>query len=190
MVFSLFALSSYGQHRLEIRASNNITGLPFSSYPALFYSNFHPGIDAGIQHRINTNAKHQWAVSGNIGLFYHRFIQTGIKIYPSLDYAYAIGSKWKLKASLDLGYIMAINNVAVLELQDDGNYESRALNKVRSQFMLGWRIGASYCPSGDSYGMAYTLAFGSFLQGPYVSGYVPLLPYNTFSLGIDMPINL
>ena len=190
LVFSLFALSSFGQHRMEIRASNNITGLPFSSYPALFYSNFHPGIDAGIQHRINTNEKHQWAVSGNIGLFYHRFIQTGIKIYPSLDYAFAIGSKWKLKASLDLGYLMAINNVAVLELQDDGNYESRALNKVRSQFMLGWRIGASYCPSGDPYGMAYTLAFGSFLQGPYVSGYVPLLPYNTFSLGIDMPINL
>ena len=73
LFISLFTFSSYGQHRMEIRASNNITGLPFSSYPALFYSNVHPGIDLGIQHRINSSEKHQWAVSGNIGLFYHRF---------------------------------------------------------------------------------------------------------------------
>lgn len=190
LVFSLLALNSYGQHRLELRLSNNVTGMPLSAYPSLFYSNFHPGLDAGIQHRLNSSEKHQWAVSGNLGLFYHRFIQTGVKIYPGLDYAYVLNPHWKIEASLDLGYIMAFNNVAVLELQDDGNYESQTLGRMRSQFMVGWRIGASYTPSADPYGISYTMAFGTFLQGPYVSGYVPLLPYNSFSLGIDMPINL
>jgi hypothetical protein len=191
LILTLFACSTYAQKTsIGIRLSNNITGLPVSTYPSLFYSNFHPGIDFSLKHRINENEKHQWSLSGNVGLFYHHFIQTGIKIYPSIDYALAFNSKWKLNASVDLGYLLAINNVAVLELQDDGNYESNALLKSRSQFMLGWRIGASYTPSGEADGTSYSLAFGTFLQGPYVSGYVPLLPYNSFALGIEIPFNL
>jgi hypothetical protein len=191
LILTLFACSTYAQKTIiGIRLSNNITGLPVSTYPSLFYSNFHPGIDFSLKHRINENEKHQWSLSGNVGLFYHHFIQTGIKIYPSIDYALAFNSKWKLNASVDLGYLLAINNVAVLELKDDGNYESNALLKSRSQFMLGWRIGASYTPSGEADGTSYSLAFGTFLQGPYVSGYVPLLPYNSFALGIEIPFNL
>ena len=191
LIFTLFSCVIYAQKTsIGIRLSNNVTGLPVSTYPALFYSNFHPGIDLSLKHRINESEKHQWSLSGNVGLFYHRFIQTGIKIYPSLDYALAFNSKWKLNASLDLGYLLAFNNVAVLELQEGGDYEARTSLKARSQFMVGWRIGASYTPSGKGDGTCYSLAFGTFLQGPYVSGYVPLLPYNSFTVGMERPLNL
>jgi hypothetical protein len=33
------------------------------------------------------------------------------------------------------------------------------------------------------------MTLGTFLQGPYVKGYVPLLPYNSFMLGVMLPIN-
>ena len=177
-------------YQLGIRLSNNVTGLPVSSYPSLFYSNLNPGAEIGLSRQFNTNQKHQWHLSGNIGFFYHRFIQTGIKIYPSIHYHYQVNPKFKIESSIDLGYLMAINNVAVLELGEDGFYENKPLNKARSQFMAGFRIGASYHPSGDPAGIAYTCAFGTFMQGPYVSGYVPLLPYNTFSVGLELPIDL
>jgi hypothetical protein len=175
---------------LQIRLSNNITGLPVSSYPDLFTSNFHPGIDVGLSYPLNENPKHQISASGNIGFFYHRFIQTGIKLYPSFDYTFVPNTKWNFFFSLDLGYLLAFENVDVFELQENGNYEAAALLKARSQFMFGYRIGASFKPGNLEEGIRYLLSFGTFLQGPYVSGYVPLLPYNSFTVGVELPFPL
>lgn len=196
MLFFTLAICSFlpkveaQQYNVEIRIGNYGTGLPVSSYPALVYSNFNPGIDGGISYQLNQNPKHQWSISGNLGLFYHRFIQTGVKLYPSIDYQYNFSGKWSLRSSFDLGYLLAVNNVAVLELQDDGEYQGRASLKARSQFMVGLRFGLAYNPSGLADGMRWTAAVGTFMQGPYVAGYVPLLPYNTFSLGFEIPLNL
>lgn len=190
LVFSFLLLSQFGFSQMDglsIRVSNNTTGLPIASSPALFYTSFNPGVDLGLSYRLNQNTKHIWSVSGNLGVFYHRFIQTGIKLYPSIDYGYQLSEHWQLQASFDLGYMLAINNAAVAELQDDGYYEAKTIYQMRSQFMFGLRFGAEYSPSGQE-GIGYTAALGAFMQGPYVSGYVPLLPYNTFQLGVTLPI--
>lgn len=169
-----------------LKFSNCITGQPVVTYHQLFYTNFHPGIEGEVNFSLNKNERHQLYVSGNLGAYYHRFMHTGVKIYPEFNYEFQIANKWRLTSGLGGGYIHSFENVATLRL-NDGEYEKVNSLKGRPQFMFGLNFGARYIPENWK-GISLQCSFSSFLQGPFVSGYVPLLPYNTFDLGFQVPI--
>lgn len=169
-----------------VKVSNYITGQPVVTYHQLFYSNFHPGVEGEVNFIINRNVKHQLYVSGNLGVYYHRFMHTGLKIYPEFNYELQVADKWRIISGLGGGYIHSFENVATLRL-NNGEYEKVNALIGRPQFMFGLNFGARYLPENWK-GVSVQCSFSSFLQGPFVSGYIPLLPYNTFDLGVQVPL--
>jgi len=181
---------SFGQTRSwGIKFSNNITGKPLLTYHQLFYSNFHPGIEGELNFSINKNRKHLLFISGNLGVYYHRFVHTGLKVYPEFNYEFQISDRWRVFIGLGGGYIHSFENVATLKLNDEGFYEKENVFIGRAQFMTGFNLGSRFMPAKLN-GISFQFSFSTFLQGPFVSGYVPLLPYNSFDLGIQVPIKL
>lgn len=183
---SLVGLIGAQNNSWGVKISNYITGQPVVTYHQLFYTNFHPGIEGEVNFFINNNERHQLYVSGNLGVYYHRFMHTGLKIYPEFNYEFQMADKWRLISGIGGGYIHSFENVATLRLVD-GEYEKVNAFIGRPQFMFGLNFGARYLPSGWN-GVSLQCTFSSFLQGPFVSGYVPLLPYNTFDLGVQVPL--
>lgn len=184
----LCSVSSYAQDRSwGVKFSNNITGKPVTTYHQLFYTNFHPGIEGEINFPVNKHVKHQLYVSGNLGVYYHRFMHTGLKLYPEFNYELQIAEKWRFITGIGGGYIHSFENVATLRLTDNGTYEQVSAWKGRPQFMAAFNFGARYLPVKWK-GASLQLSLGTFLQGPFVSGYVPLLPYNTLDLGVQIPL--
>ena len=172
----------------EIRFSNNTTGVPFVTYDQLFYSNFHPGLDVGLNYKLNSNVKHQLLLNSDIGVFYHRYLQTALKVYPELEYKFVASPKWEFFGGINAGYMYSFENVAVLKLDDNGDYNKISSFNGRNQFMGGLKFGAGFKPSDKESGVTYIVAFSSLVQGPFVKGYVPIVPYNSISIGVNFPI--
>ena len=174
--------------RLGIELSNNITSFPVTTYPQLFYSQFHPGMDIFKSWKWNKSLKNQVWYSGNIGGYYHRFIQTAIRIYPSVEYERIFGKSFSANIGLGAGYSLAFENMETFDLQDDGTYKQIKF-VARSQYLVQFGFGCSYSlKKEDREGMRISLRFKTFIQGPFVSGYVPMLPVNSFMIGVSVPI--
>lgn len=184
--FSLLAKSQ--NSRIGIEFSNNITSFPVTTYPQLFYTQFHPGLDFCKSWRINKNEKNQIWCSGNLGGYYHRFIQTAVRIYPSVEYNRMLGKGFLFHIGLGVGYSLAFENMETFELQDDGTYKMKTM-VARSQYLAMFDWGGSYSIKKDALeGMKISLKFKTFIQGPFVSGYVPMLPVNSVMLGVSIPV--
>ena len=169
--------------------SNNVASFPVTSYPQLFYSQFHPGIDVAKCWKINKSAKHQlWAVA-NAGVFYHRFVQTGVKIYPSLDYKYLICDRVRLNIGLGVGYMHSFEGYEVFKLKDGGGYETQKVWVGRSQFIAALDWGCDYKLKKDAENSPLLVfQFRTNMQGPFVKSYVTILPVNSVLLGVTLPL--
>jgi hypothetical protein len=185
LFFSIAGLCQENTWGLKI--SNYITGKPVVTYHQLFYTSFHPGIEGEVNWQINKSNRHKIYASANLGVYYHRFMHTGLKVYPELNYNYSINQQWMTFFSVGGGYIHSFENVAVLRLNEIGDYDKVNSLVGRPQFMFGYDFGVGY-RSEILKGGTLNLSFSTFLQGPFVSGYVPLLPYNMVSLGFIKPI--
>lgn len=186
MLFPVFARSQ--QSEMGILFSNNITSFPVTTYPQLFYTQFHPGLDIFKSCKINKSEKNQLWCSGNLGGYYHRFIQTAIRIYPSVDYKKFFGNYFSLNVGIGAGYSLAFENMETFELQNDGTYKVKTM-VARSQYLVALGFGCNYTLKKESpKGMKISLQFKTFIQGPFVSGYVPMLPVNAVMLGVNIPI--
>ena len=189
ILFLFLSVTSFAQNMNSwgLKVSNNITGKPVVKYPQLFYTNFHPGIEFEYNWSINKNTKHQLYASANLGAYYHRFMHTGLKIYPEFNYNYQFAKKWSALVDVGGGYLHSFENVAALELNNDGAYEKVNRLKGRPQFLFGFEVGFTYTLDKLNQTKIFC-SFGSFMQGPFVSGYVPLLPYNNFNIGARIPL--
>ncbi len=189
--FLLFiTFSGYSQEtRQGLSISNNITSFPFTTYLQLFYSQFHPGIEVFRSWKLNKSEKNQvyWAV--NAGGYYHRFVQTAVRIYPSIDYRRFFGSRFSANIGMGAGYSLAFENMETFELRDDGTYKKKTL-VARSQYLVEIGLGFNYAlKKEDTEGLRLSLQFKTFIQGPFVSGYVPMLPVNSVMLGVSVPFH-
>jgi hypothetical protein len=184
------AVSGFSQEtRQGVFISNNITSFPVTTYPQLFYSQLHPGIDIFRSWKLNKSEKNQihWAV--NVGGYYHRFIQTNVRMYPSVFYERFFGSRFYANIGLGGGYSLAFENMETFTLQDDGTYKKKTL-VARSQYLVQLGFGFNYALKKDKPdGARLLLQFKTFIQGPFVSGYVPMLPVNSLMLGFSVPFN-
>ena len=86
------------------------------------------------------------------------------------------------------GYLHAFDNTALLKLNSDGQYEIKHKITGRPQFIAQLNIGCSYSlKKDDPESMKIVLQMRTFLQGPFVKGYVPLAPVNSFFVGLSVP---
>jgi len=169
--------------------SNNVPSFPVTGYPQLFYSQFHPGIDGTKSWKINKSDKHQLWVAANVGVFYHRFVQTGLKVYPSLDYKFSVCNRLRLNIGLGLGYLHSFEGYEVFKLKDGGGYETKKVWVGRPQFLGALDWGCDYKIKKDNENSPLLVfQFRTNMQGPFVNSYVPVLPMNSVLLGVTLPL--
>lgn len=174
---------------LGISLSNNTTGYPVIAYPDLFYSNFHPGLDILYAWKINNGERDRLFVNANVGMYYHQFVQSLVRIYPMLTYERKVGSKLSLEGGLGAGLGVSFEGTNAFVLNDDGSYDNKPFFGARSQYLIGLHLGGSYpLQKNNPEGIRLSAQFRSFMQGTYVKSYVPLLPLNSFNLGIILPL--
>lgn len=175
--------------RVGVSLSNNVTSFPVLGYQQLFYSQFHPGIDCFKNWKLNKNEKSNVEVQANAGFFYHRFVQTVIRIYPSISYSRKLGKRFYLGAGIGGGYAFAFVGNDVFILNSEGVYEKKSSLKGRSQYIFNFELGGSYILKKDELqGKKLFFAFKTFLQGTFVPGYIPVLPVNSLFIGISIPL--
>lgn len=178
------------QHKVQnFSLSNNATSLPVTGYPVLFYANFHPGADWSFQKSINQSESNRLNYVLNGGFIYHRFVQTLIYGSASMMYERKLSSRVNFNISLGGGFGNAFSNEAVARLNDQGEYESIRRLYHRPQFLILFQPGFSYSLSKDKPdGIRLTANFRTMLQGVFVKQYVPLLPINSFLIGLTIPV--
>lgn len=193
IIFAILISTTIGLHsqnsRIGASISNNVTSYPVLGYQQLFYSQFHPGIDCYKSWKLNKNEKSSVEAQINAGFFYHRFIQTVIRIYPSLSYSRKLSKRFNLGAGLGGGYALCFTGNDVFVLNSDGVYEKKSSLKGRSQYIFNFELGGSYSLKKDEpQGKRLFFAFKTFVQGTFVPGYVPVLPVNSLFVGISIPL--
>lgn len=178
------------ENRLSFAISNNITGLPVVTYPALFYSQFHPGLDFRYSTQMNSGEKNLFFFNLSAGGYYHQFVQSLVRIHPSISYERVILPRFNMELGIGGGYGLSFEGDNAFIKEEDGSYSPKPFFGARSQYLIAFDIGGNYALSNNSpHGTRLSLKFGSFLQGTFVNNYVPILPLNSFFVGIIQPLN-
>lgn len=188
VVISLASASTQSTF-VGLTLSNNTTGLPVITYPDLFYTQFHPGLEATYSKQLNKNAKNRLYINGNFGFYYHQFVQSLVRIYPTVSYERSISKSFNLGVGLGAGYGLSFEGDNAFVQQEDGTYRNKAFGGARSQYILGLELGMTYSFRKDKIqSPQLVVLFKSFMQGTYVKNYVPLLPLNSLNIGIRIPL--
>ncbi|MBK7291724.1 MAG: hypothetical protein IPI78_16645, partial [Chitinophagaceae bacterium] len=157
---------------------------PFGRFVGLFKETIHPGLEIGYGKILKPKEKHEWLGEVKLGYFYHRYVQHGLPLYLNFGYRYKFNSRLAAETSIGAGYMHSIPATAKLKLNQEGEYEN---NKGigRMQAMATYAIGFSYVlnPTAAKTIRVFT-SYQQRLQFPFVKSYVPLLPYNSFMIGL------
>lgn len=193
LILSLFILQAFDaqaqDRRWAVTLSNNTAGLPVMAYPNLFYSQFHPGLDAQMSWQLNKNEDNRIYLHANAGIYYHQFVQTLVRIYPTVAYERKLG-RFAANIGLGGGYGLSFEGKNAFVAQEDGSYTNKGFGGARSQFLIALEIGGRFAINAEqAFGPQIIAKFASFMQGTYVNSYVPLMPINSFQLGFSMPLN-
>jgi hypothetical protein len=183
------AVSAQKQKYLSVAVFTTQNAMPFGKFKGLFAETFHPGIEAGYGKIFQAKKKHEWTAELKLAYFYHRFVQHGIPLYLNLGYRYSINKQFSAETSLGGGYMHSIPATAKLKLNSDGEYENNK-GPGRMQAIVAYAVGLAYIP--DPAAARPTRIFATYqqrVQLPFVRSYVPLLPYNSFMIGLSHPLH-
>lgn len=172
---------------IGVSVTNNVTALPFSGFPKLFHSQFHPGITLSTGFNWTEKPKHNLMQSFKLGYLHHRFIQKSIMLYSEFGYRHKTTEKLGLSVAVGGGYLHMIPGDEQLRMNADGDWEMIKL-KSRPQALISISMGVDYQITEN--GIRAFVRYQNMLQTPFVPGYVPLLPYNVFHLGATIPMKL
>lgn len=191
-IIAVVLLTSLGascqEKYFSLSAFNTQTAMPFGKFFGMFTDQFHPGIEAGYGINISVKQKHDWFVDFKIACFYHRFVQTGIPLYADFGYRYKFNDRLFAETSLGAGYMHSIPATAKLKLNDDGVYvNNKGLGRAQAMATFGLGLGYSLNPSAKK-PVSIFVTYQQLLQMPFVRSYVPMLPYNSFMIGIKKSI--
>ena len=163
--------------------------MPFAKFTGLFTETFHPGVEAGYGKIFSAKKKHAWTTELKLAYFYHRFVQHGIPIYLNLGYRYHLTDRFSAEASVGSGYMHSIPATAKLKLNSGGEYVNNK-GAGRMQAIITCAIGLAYAL--DPVAARPTRIFAMYqqrVQLPFVKSYVPLLPYNSFIIGLSRALH-
>lgn len=188
-IMSLLILQAFDaqsqDRRWAVSLSNNTAGLPVIAYPNLFYSQFHPGVDGQMSWQLNQNEDNRIYAHANLGVYYHQFVQTLVRVYPTIAYERKLG-RFAANIGLGGGYGLSFEGKNAFVLQEDGSYVNKGFGGARSQFLIALEIGGRFALQADNpFGPQIIIKLASFMQGTYVNSYVPLMPINSFQIGFS-----
>jgi len=191
LAFSIFLLfSGQAQEKyLGAAFSSNAPSLPVTGIGNVFRGSFHPGIDVNYSKKFNKKEVNQWLYKVNAGLIWQKYVQTLFTVSGMAVYRNNHFKRINFDAGLGAGYGAAFEGGAVLKLNKDGVYETQSKFSPRSQFVILLQAGIIYKLKKDNaQSMAIMLHAKTIIQGPFVKGYVPLLPINAIELGVIIPL--
>lgn len=172
----------------SIALFNTQSEMPFGKLAGMFTENLHPGIEAGWGTNFSMRKKHDYFWELKASYFFHRFVQHGIPVYANIGYRYKFSSRFSASAELGGGYMHSIPATAKLKLNADGEYENnRGIGRMQAIGTFGIGTGYIINPQ-DAKPIRLFITYQQRLQMPFVKSYVPLLPYNSFMIGISKPI--
>lgn len=164
---------------------NTENAKPFAMFSGLFDRNIHPGIEAGYGNDFAIRAHHEWFLELKVAYFYHRFVQHGIPVYVNFGYRYLVNSHFSGETSIGLGYMQSIPATAKLKLNENGEYRKNT-GLGRMQATASYSLGLAYTPNPSSTRPIRIFSlYQQRLQMPFVKSYVPILPYNSFMIGLS-----
>lgn len=185
----LISLTALSQRKyVSLAAFNTQTAMPFGKFFGMFTDQFHPGVEAGYGINISVKEKHDWFIDFKLACFYHRFVQTGIPLYGDFGYRYKFNDRFFAEASMGAGYMHSIPATAKLKLNDDGVYvNNKGIGRMQAMATFGLGLGYTFNPHAKKPVAVFT-TYQQRIQMPFVKSYVPLLPYNSFMIGIKKSI--
>jgi len=164
------------------------SAMPFGKFAGLFTDQFHPGIEAGYGINMSVKEKHDWFFEFKVACFYHRFVQVGIPLYADLGYRYKFSSRFAGETAVGIGYMHSVPATAKLKLNDEGVYvNNKGIGRMQAMATFGIGLRYTFNPEAKK-PLAMFTTYQQRLQMPFVRSYVPLLPYNSFILGIKKSI--
>jgi hypothetical protein len=188
LVFPQIQVSAQEKY-LGAAISSNAPSLPITGIGNVFQGSFHPGIDVNYSKKFNKKEVNQWFYKVNAGLIWQKYVQTLFTVSGMALYRNNHFKRLNFDAGIGTGYGAAFEGGAVLKLNKDGVYETRSKFSPRSQFVILLQTGIIYKLKKDiAQSMAITLHAKTIIQGPFVKGYVPLLPINAIELGVLIPL--
>lgn len=166
---------------------NTQTDMPFAKLTGMFTDAFHPGVEFSYGNNLVMKKNHDWFLEYKLAYFYHRFVQHGMPLYANLGYRYHFSHLLSAETSLGGGFMKSIPATQVFRQQFEG-YEKEK-RKGREQLIATYGIGLNYTfnPSAK-HPIRIITSYQQRIQFPFVKSYVPLLPYNSFMLGISKSI--
>jgi hypothetical protein len=183
---------SQGQNKSyykSIAVYNTQNAFPFGKFAGVFKEILHPGFEFGAGKSFAAKQHHDFFAELKAGYFFHRFVQHGIPVYLNFGYRYKTLKGLAAETSLGGGYLHSIPATAKFKLDDDGEYKNNK-GVGRMQAMATFTIGLGYTI--NKTGTKPFCIFSNYqqrLQLPFVKSYVPLLPYNSFMIGISRPFS-
>jgi len=177
-------------YQLGFGLSNNVTAWPVIGYPKLFYSQFHPGIDIILEKQINKKIKNQLWAEANLGSYYHRFFQTAVKLNLNLHYRYFFNPRFFSDIGFGGGYLHSFYKYQLFKINANGDYVQETGVKGRPQYVMGFCLGAGVgLKKSDPDYLRLLIQFRSSVQGKFAGNFVPVVPNNTFLLGLTHRFN-
>jgi hypothetical protein len=172
---------------IAISVFNNATMLPPASLTATFNQPLHPGFALSYEFGWKDKGRHKWFQNATIGYMYHRYAFQSVLLYTQPGYRHYFG-KFSAEGSLNAGYMHSFFLTERAVQQDDGTYKaSQGFGKP--QFIAGAGIGLGYNFGSTEKIRRIFINYDIRLQMPFVSGYTPLLPNGSLSLGMQFTLN-
>ncbi|MBX9783135.1 MAG: hypothetical protein K2X48_07565 [Chitinophagaceae bacterium] len=172
----------------QFAVSTSQSALPFNRFAGLFREIVHPGLEYGLSKDFKKLKNYDWFWDVRAGIFHHRFVQTGIPLYSSTGFRYKYLKRWESALALGAGYLHSIPATEKYKLNDVGDYENnKGIGRVQGTFSFEISTGYHLKPK-SAQNIKLFVTYQQRFQLPFVKSYVPLLPYNSFFIGISKPI--
>lgn len=173
---------------ISVAVYNTQNAMPFGKFAGMFSEILHPGVEFGYGKILSQKGSHEWFGDLKLSYFYHRFVQNGIPLYADIGYRHKIYKQLSAETSLGAGYMHSIPATGKFKLNSGGEYEN---NKGigRAQTTANFAIGLNYAINNKkSRPIRIFTLYEIRVQFPFVRSYVPLLPYNSFMIGVNKPL--
>lgn len=168
-----------------MKFSNNVTSFPVIGLPSVFYSQFHPAVDAFYAKNFSEKGRRRWAFDGSAGFLNHRFFQNAIRINTAINFERDIISKLKFYCGSGFGYWHSFYRYEIFKLDEKtGNYSIISGWKGRPQFSIHLALGGIYALKENS-PWSFIIEYRIWVHGIFANSYVPVVPYNSMAIGMQ-----
>lgn len=187
MLITSISVNAQKEKYISFAIYNTQNAMPFGKFSGLFAEILHPGFELGYGKIISQKQKHEWFGELKLSYFYHRYVQHGIPIYLNGGYRHILIERLSAETSLGLGYLHSIPATGKYKLNSDGEYENnKGIGRMQATASFG--IGLNYALTSQPNSLRIFTIYQQRVQMPFVKSYVPLLPYNSFMVGISKPV--